>query len=109
MANKEVCRPGEGGTVDWGQERREVALRYPHVRGRLTGRSAPPMANKEVCRHGRGQRTTSKANPFRYSVSGIIGITGWSGDCAYVATRRRIFRVSKAADSSESRNKSAPT
>jgi len=26
-------------------------------------------------------RTTSKAKPLRYSVSGIIGMMGWSGDC----------------------------
>lgn|GEM_PF-5049427 len=25
-------------------------------------------------------RTTSKAQPFKYSVSGIAGMTGWSGD-----------------------------
>ncbi len=27
------------------------------------------------------QFTTSNANPFKYSVSGIMGIIGWSGDC----------------------------
>lgn len=27
-------------------------------------------------------RTNSNANPFKYSVSGIIGMIGWSGDCA---------------------------
>ena len=27
-------------------------------------------------------RTFSNAKPFRYSVSGIIGMMGWSGDCA---------------------------
>src|ERR1051325_9632367 len=47
-------------------------------------------------------RTSSNANPFKYSVSGIIGITGWSGDCASVATRRRTCRVSNAAESSVS-------
>src|SRR5438874_2150772 len=38
--------------------------------------------------------TTSTRNPFRYSVSGIIGMMGWSGDCERTAIRRRIFRAS---------------
>ena len=36
----------------------------------------------------------SNAKPFKYSVSGIIGMTGWSGLCEYVATRRNTWRVS---------------
>lgn len=27
-------------------------------------------------------RTFSNAKPFKYSVSGIMGMIGWSGDCA---------------------------
>jgi len=38
--------------------------------------------------------TTSNAKPFKYSVSGIIGMTGWSGLWEYVATRRNTWRVS---------------
>ena len=38
--------------------------------------------------------TSSKAKPLRYSVSGIMGMMGWSGAWEKVATRRRMRRAS---------------
>ena len=47
-----------------------------------------------TCHRTPSYLTTSNAKPLKYSVSGIIGMMGWSGLCEYVATRRRILRVS---------------
>ena len=55
------------------------------------------------------QRATSKAKPFRYSVSGMEEITGWSGDCVKMETRRSTRRASNAAERLTSRNNCAGT
>ena len=82
----------------------QTSLLAPYRPLRVGSSLAPRLVQKSLAANAivfmlmTTYRTNSKAKPFRYSVSGIMGMTGWSGPCENVATRRNVRRPSKAAD-----------
>src|SRR5436190_16275052 len=60
---------------------RTVCLSVPGFLGLVT-RHARRLSRREPPVFLYPYLAISKAKPFRYSVSGIVGITGWSGDWA---------------------------
>ena len=78
-------------------------VREPHRRFR---RTRPYHAR---CSTPLDQATFSNRKPFKYSVSGIIGMMGWSGDCEKIAVCRNRLRVSYAAERITSRKVVAST